>query len=247
MGELDDTIRELRSSIFQLTVTSSTQSRRAMILDVCVDERAALGFDPTVRFDGPVDTIISNDVGDHLLAVLREALSNVAHHARATTVEVTVAAGAQNLVLRVEDNGIGLPADGRTGRRQRVSQHGGQSPQARRHLPAHPGQSFGDHPRMAHPADLRDPLIDPLTGTGPSDAMRPRSPRPVGRPTEAANSGHAAWEIVADVELTAERPAVPVAIPVRWSTARTVHERDRCATCSASQAPATRSTPGRSN
>ena len=43
VGELDDTIRELRSSIFQLTLTPSSQSRRAMILDVCVDERAALG------------------------------------------------------------------------------------------------------------------------------------------------------------------------------------------------------------
>jgi signal transduction histidine kinase len=49
-------------------------------------------------------------VGDHLLAVLRESLSNVAHHAQATTVQVTVAAGA-NLVLRVEDNGVGLPDD----------------------------------------------------------------------------------------------------------------------------------------
>ena len=85
VGELDDTIRELRSSIFQLTITSATQSWRAMILDVCADERAALGFDPAVRFDGPVDTIITNKVGDHLLAVLREALSNVAHHAQATT------------------------------------------------------------------------------------------------------------------------------------------------------------------
>ena len=50
-------------------------------------------------------------MGDHLLAVLREALSNVAHHAQATTVEVTVAAGGQDLVLRVEDNGVGLPAE----------------------------------------------------------------------------------------------------------------------------------------
>jgi two-component system, NarL family, sensor histidine kinase DevS len=110
VDELDDTIRELRSSIFQLTVTASSQSRRAMILEVCADERAALGFDPRIRFDGPVDTM-SNNLGDHLLAVLREALSNIAHHARATTVEVTVAAAGQNLVLRVEDNGIGLSAE----------------------------------------------------------------------------------------------------------------------------------------
>jgi PAS domain S-box-containing protein len=115
VGELDDTIRELRSSIFQLTLTPSSPCRRAMILDVCADERAALGFDPKVRFDGPVDTIIGDDVGDHLLAVLREALSNIARHARATTVAVTVAAVAQDLVLRVEDNGVGLPAQAARG------------------------------------------------------------------------------------------------------------------------------------
>ena len=136
-----------------------------MILDVCADERAALGFDPTVRFDGPVDTIISNKVGDHLLAVLREALSNVAHHAQATTVQVTVAAGA-NLVLRVEDNGVGLPEDRRRPGNG-LSQHGRPGQQARRHLSAHPGQSVRDQPRMAHTAALRDPRIDPPTSQRP--------------------------------------------------------------------------------
>jgi hypothetical protein len=48
VGDLDDTIRELRSSIFQLTTTSATPPWRALILAVCADERAALGFDPTV-------------------------------------------------------------------------------------------------------------------------------------------------------------------------------------------------------
>ena len=109
VDQLDETIRELRSSIFQLTVTTSTNSWRAMILGVCADERAGVGFDPAVRFDGPVDTI-SDETGDHLVAVLREALSNAAHHAQATTTHVTVTVG-HGLVLRVEDNGIGLPGD----------------------------------------------------------------------------------------------------------------------------------------
>jgi two-component system sensor histidine kinase DevS len=113
VDELDKTIRELRSSIFHLTVTSSVQFPRAMVYDVCADERAALGFDPVVRFDGPVDTV-SNEVGDQLLAVLREALSNVAHHAQASTVRVSVTVGDE-LVLRVEDNGVGLPARARHG------------------------------------------------------------------------------------------------------------------------------------
>ena len=104
--ELDDTIQELRLSIFQLTITASTHSRRTLILDVCTAERAALGFNPVLRFHGLIDTISDNS-GDQLLAVLREALSNVAHHAHATAVRVTVTVGA-DLVLRVEDNGIGL-------------------------------------------------------------------------------------------------------------------------------------------
>jgi signal transduction histidine kinase len=64
-----------------------------------------------------VDTAVSGRVGEQLLAVLREALSNVARHAEAdrATVEVeveTLAAqtGAGEVVLRVSDNGKGLPA-----------------------------------------------------------------------------------------------------------------------------------------
>jgi PAS domain S-box-containing protein len=109
VDELDCTIRELRSLIFELTFTSSTPSLRAMVIDVCTDERTALGFDPTIHFDGPVDTL-GDSLGDHLVAVLREALSNVARHAHATRVQVTVAA-AGNLTLRVEDNGSGPAAD----------------------------------------------------------------------------------------------------------------------------------------
>jgi two-component system sensor histidine kinase DevS len=111
VGELDNTIRELRSSIFELNLASSAQSLRSMVFDVCADERAALGFDPVVRFDGPVDSV-GEDVGGHLLAVLREALSNVARHAHAGGVAVSVAVG-ENLVLQVEDHGVGLSDEAR--------------------------------------------------------------------------------------------------------------------------------------
>ena len=107
VDELDDTIRELRSSIFELNITSSALSLRAMVLETCADQRTALGFAPTVRFDGPVDTA-GDELSDHLIAVLREALSNVVRHAHATRVQVTVALG-ENLRLRVNDDGVGPP------------------------------------------------------------------------------------------------------------------------------------------
>ena len=107
--DLDETIRQLRSAIFELGVRSPTRTLRILVLDVCADEQAALGFDPDVRFEGPIDTV-DDAVAEHLLAVLREALSNIARHADATRTEVTITVDDQ-LGLRVEDNGTGL-ADG---------------------------------------------------------------------------------------------------------------------------------------
>ena len=43
-----------------------------------------------------------------MVAVVREALSNAARHARATAIEVTIAA-ADDFVVRVADDGVGLP------------------------------------------------------------------------------------------------------------------------------------------
>ena len=104
--DLDGTIRQLRSSIFQLGLRAPTRALRILVLDVCADEHAALGFDPDVHFEGPLDTI-DDTLGVHLLAVLREALSNIARHAHATRTDVTITVD-DHLALRVEDNGTGL-------------------------------------------------------------------------------------------------------------------------------------------
>ncbi len=49
-------------------------------------------------------------LGSQLLAVLREAVSNVARHALADSAEVDVTVSADLLELRVADDGVGLPA-----------------------------------------------------------------------------------------------------------------------------------------
>ena len=61
-------------------------------------------------FDGPVDTAVDDALAADVLAVLREALSNVARHASASRVEVRVTAGDQ-LEVRVRDDGVGPPLD----------------------------------------------------------------------------------------------------------------------------------------
>jgi signal transduction histidine kinase len=55
-----------------------------------------------------VDTAIDPAVGDHLLAVVRESLSNAARHARASSVEVAVVTAAGRVVVDVVDDGVGV-------------------------------------------------------------------------------------------------------------------------------------------
>lgn len=107
VDDLDDTIRQLRSVIFGLHERSTgARSLRAEALGVIAGERAALGFNPQLRFDGAIDTL-ANAVADHLLPTLREALSNVARHAAATSAEVELRATTKSVMLRVSDNGVG--------------------------------------------------------------------------------------------------------------------------------------------
>jgi signal transduction histidine kinase len=74
----------------------------------------SLGFAPALRLDGALDLRVPPGLTGDLLMVLREGLSNVARHARATTAEVAVEAGRE-LVVLVSDNGAGLSGMGRWG------------------------------------------------------------------------------------------------------------------------------------
>jgi signal transduction histidine kinase len=115
--DLDGTIREIRNSIFSLQAPAQAHgSLRAELLRVAVDARDTLGFEPRVGFDGPLDAAVPDAVRSDLIASLREALTNVARHARAGTcsVEVTVDPLGRRLSLAVRDDGTGPPpASGR--------------------------------------------------------------------------------------------------------------------------------------
>jgi len=114
--DLDETIKVIRSTIFALgahELDQNAPSLRAEVIEVCERATGTLGFSPAVRFTGPVDTLVDKSSAEHLVAVLREALSNTARHARATSVEVDLAADSAKVTLTVTDNGVGLPDGGR--------------------------------------------------------------------------------------------------------------------------------------
>lgn len=107
VAELDSVISDIRTTIFDLQAGQSvSESLRSSVLQLAADADERLGFHPRVHFEGPVDTFADKDVGEQLLAVLRESLSNVIRHAQASSVDVTLAAGAE-LVLVVSDDGVG--------------------------------------------------------------------------------------------------------------------------------------------
>jgi signal transduction histidine kinase len=108
VDDLDDTITDIRTTIFSITEgRESGAGMRAQILDLANSARDALGFAPTVRFHGPVDTAVPDAVPPHARAVVREGLSNVVKHARASTVVVTVTVGA-DFVITIDDDGCGI-------------------------------------------------------------------------------------------------------------------------------------------
>ena len=113
VNDLDATISEIRTAIFELGDSALPGGLRQAVVGL-VDELApTVGVRPELTFGGAIDNAIPQQTADHLLSVLREMLSNVGKHARATRVLVILTVG-DDVVLKVVDNGVGFApaADG---------------------------------------------------------------------------------------------------------------------------------------
>jgi len=119
VDDLDETILQIRSAIFSLQAPRIPGRRlRGEILALATEASASLGFEPQVRLEGPLDRAVGRRAEDHLLAMLREALSNVVRHAAATCVEVSVVLRPDGeLVGTVTDDGVGPGSGERPGGR----------------------------------------------------------------------------------------------------------------------------------
>ena len=113
--EIDDTIREIRSTIFELSLIDPEQGIRAQIIALLRELSQVVGFEVRSAFDGPVDTGISDDVAGHLLATVREAVTNIGRHADATKADVLLSVHGDLCRLQVSDNGRGMGGTGTTG------------------------------------------------------------------------------------------------------------------------------------
>jgi signal transduction histidine kinase len=129
--DLDDTISQIRTTIFRLQQgpASGPAGVRSRLLHVLADVGPALGFDPGLRLSGVLEDRLSDDLVDDLMAVLREGLTNVARHAQAGRADVEVTATTTALSVQITDDGVGMGAEvrrsGLANLRRRAEQRGG--------------------------------------------------------------------------------------------------------------------------
>jgi signal transduction histidine kinase len=108
ISDVDETIRQVRTSIFELGSDGLDRGVRDNVLTLLEELKPVVGFGVRASFEGPVDTAIPDLVGEHLLATIREAITNVGRHAQATRTTVTITVSDGQCQLRVVDDGCGM-------------------------------------------------------------------------------------------------------------------------------------------
>ncbi|MET9230102.1 GAF domain-containing protein [Lentzea sp. NPDC003310] len=128
VGQLDQTVLEIRTSIFDLQADSGDTGLRRRLLDIVAETTEGAERSPAIRMSGTIDSLVPGYIGEHAEAVVRETVSNALRHARATEMTLTVEAG-DALIITMVDNGLGMPPEvARSGLRnleQRATSLGG--------------------------------------------------------------------------------------------------------------------------
>jgi PAS domain S-box-containing protein len=111
IDDIDRIISEVRTIVFTLGTSGHRGALGQELADVVAQASRVLGFTPSLRLEGPVESAMTNEVRTEMVASMREALGNVARHARASLAHVVVAVTGKLVVMTVADNGVGPPTD----------------------------------------------------------------------------------------------------------------------------------------
>ena len=108
VGELDETITQIRTTIFDLHSTIPDNQLRSRVEAIVEELEPVLGVQLELAWTGPLDTLVDSSLITDVEAVVREAMTNVARHAQASTMRVTIGADTDQLTVDVSDDGVGL-------------------------------------------------------------------------------------------------------------------------------------------
>jgi signal transduction histidine kinase len=113
--EVDEIIGEIRGTIYSLGMGGSSRGVRDDVTELVRELRDLVGFELHVSFDGAVDTAVSERVAEHLMAAIREAVTNIERHANATEATIVLSANDGYCQLQVTDDGRGIDNDAKRG------------------------------------------------------------------------------------------------------------------------------------
>jgi len=111
IDDIDRIISEVRTIVFTLGTAGHRGALGQELADVVAQASRVLGFTPSLRLEGPVESVMSDEVRTEMVASMREALGNVARHAYASLAHVVVAVVGKSVLMSVTDNGVGPPED----------------------------------------------------------------------------------------------------------------------------------------
>lgn len=110
INNLQDIVQEIRTTIFDLhSDAQDSPTLRQRIHEVVDQQIGDAAVKAYVRMSGPL-TVVEPVLAEHVLAVVRECVSNVVRHAQADTMTISIAVG-DDLVVEVVDDGVGMPVD----------------------------------------------------------------------------------------------------------------------------------------
>lgn len=207
IDDTDEVVRELRGVILQIGRDTNTADLPTRIRRLVTDSERPLGFAVQLKMDGPIEVADATPQAEAMLAVLREGLSNVARHAHASAVHVTIAVDLRSnnepgpatsegmdqatLRLLVTDDGIGSATAARAGNglrnlHERARKFGGRAT-------VHTGDSGGTAVSWHAPIQFAQgwPFHDPVTITLSAPALnhppRDHAPRDRDKVTASRN------------------------------------------------------------
>lgn len=132
VAALDEAIADIRTAIFAMTTTAdvSSPALRHQVLDLVAELSGTMGMPTRVTFSGPVDLLTDAALGDDVLAVIREGLTNIAKHADAAASELSIEGGDDGLIVVLRDAGPGIDptvrrSSGTANLRERAERRGG--------------------------------------------------------------------------------------------------------------------------
>ncbi len=107
INQLHEVIQEIRTAIFDLQSDTTPPSLRATLHQLIAELTGDAPMRTTVRISGPIEDVPAS-LAHHVIAVVREALSNAVRHSGGRDVVVTVSM-TDVLSIEVTDDGVGTP------------------------------------------------------------------------------------------------------------------------------------------